>query len=162
MLQPSPGCCYCMPLLHNHLCAAKGCAFAPSLPPPPPNLPLIMPTCCNLQTHSCQLRLRVTVRYCACAVRACNSKMCVRLWRQFFIAEVTSNRILDWTSILQRKGQGGSKSFTEINILFVRYCVFYLPDQVKSEWLYVCGMNDHPSFFQRQRSELAPSRPPVS
>ena len=60
----------------------------------------------------------------------------------FFIAEVTSNRILDWTSILQRKGQGGSKRFTEINILFMIYWAFYLPDQAKSEWL--CGMNDRP------------------
>ena len=96
------------------------------------------------------LRLQVTVCYCACAVRACNSEMCARLWRQFFIADLTSNRILDWTSILRRKGQGGSKGFTEINILFMRYCAFYLPDQAKSEWL--CGMNDHPSFFQWQRS----------
>ena len=82
------------------------------------------------------VRLRITV----------NSGMCARLWHQFFSAEVTSNRILHWISILQRKGQGGSKRFTEINILFVRYCVFYLPDQAKSEWL--CGMNDHHSFFR--------------
>ena len=94
-------------------------------------------------------RLRFTV----------NSEMCTRLWHQFFIAEVTSNRILDWT-ILRRKGQGGSNSFAEINILFVTYYAFYLPDQAKSEWL--CGMNDHLSFFQRQQSKLAPSRPPVS
>ena len=33
----------------------------------------------------------------------------MRLWRQIFSAEVTSNSILDWTSILQRKGQGGLK-----------------------------------------------------
>ena len=89
-----------------------------------------------------------------------NSGMSGRLWRQFFIAEVTSDHILDWISILRRKGQGGSKSITEINILFVRYCAFYLPDRAKSEWL--CGMNNHHSIFQRQRSELAPSRPPVS
>ena len=79
-----------------------------------------------------------------------NSGMCTRLWCQFFITEVTSNRILDWTSILRRKGQGGSKSFTEINILFVRfrYCMFNLPGWAKSEWL--CGMNDHQSFFKWQ------------
>ena len=83
-----------------------------------------------------------------------NSGMCARLWRQFFIAEVTSNHILDWISILQRKGHGGSKRFTEINILFVRYWAFYLPDRAKSEWL--CGMNDHHSVFQRR------SEPPSS
>ena len=88
------------------------------------------------------VRLRFTV----------NSEMCARLWRQFFIAEAST---LDWNSILQRKGQSGSKSFTEINILFMRYCAFYLPDKAKSKWL--CGMNDHPSFFptaaKRTRSE---------
>ena len=104
----------------------------------------------SLQLRMRGARLRFTV----------NSEMCARFWRQFFIAELTSNRISDWISILRRKGQGGSKSFTEINILFVRYCAFYLPDLAKSEWL--CGMNDHHSFFQRQRSEVAPSRPPVS
>ena len=32
--QPSPGCCCCNPLLHNHLCAAKGgCIFTPLTPP---------------------------------------------------------------------------------------------------------------------------------
>ena len=96
-------------------------------------------------------------------MRACGLQSTVECVRNFgvnfFIAEVTSNCILDWTSILQRKGQGSSKRFTEINILFVRYCAFYLPDQAKSEWF--CGMNDHHSFFQWQRSELIPS-PPVS
>ena len=53
---------------------------------------------------------------------------CMRLWRQDFIAEVTSNRILDWTSILRRKGQGSVKTFTEKNFLFVIYCAFYLSD----------------------------------
>ena len=104
----------------------------------------------GLQLRMRGARLRFTV----------NSELCARLWRQFFIAELTSNRISDWISILRRKGQGGSKSFTEINILFVRYCAFYLPDLAKSEWL--CGMNDHHSFFQQQRSEVAPSRPLVS
>ena len=56
---------------------------------------------------------------CTCGFTV-NSGMCVRLRRQFFITEVTPNRILDWISILRRKGQGGSKCFTEINILFVR------------------------------------------
>ena len=78
----------------------------------------------------------------------------------FFITEVTSNRILDWTSILQRKGQGSSKRFTQINILFVRYCVFYLPDWAKSGWL--CNMNDHHSFFQWQQSKPTLSCHPVS
>ena len=105
--------------------------------------------------YSLQLRMRG-----ACLRFTVNSEMCARLWRQFFIAELTSNRILDWISILRRKGLGGSKSFTDINILFVRYCAFYLPDLAKSEWL--CGTNDHHSFFEWQRSEVAPSRPPVS
>ena len=112
----------------------------------------------------CALRLRVTVCYCECVVRTCGLQSTVKYVRDFgvnfFIAEVTSNCILDWTSILQRKGQGGSKSFTEINILFMRYCAFYLPDLAKSEWL--CGMNAHHLFFQRQRREVAPSHPPVS
>ena len=52
-----------------------------------------------------QLRLRVTVCYCACAVRACNSEMCARLWRQFFfIAEVTSNR---WNGLQFYKERAG-------------------------------------------------------
>ena len=101
----------------------------------------------SLLLRMCGVHLRFTV----------TSGMCGQLWRQFFfIAEVTSNRILDWTSILRRKGQSGSKCFTELNILFVRYCAFYLPDRAKSEWL--CDMNDHHSFFRR----LAPSCPPVS
>ena len=70
------------------------------------------------------LRLRVTVCYCACAVCACGLQSTVEgvhdFGVNFFIAEVTSNRILEWISILRRKGQGSSKSFTEINILFVR------------------------------------------
>ena len=111
----------------------------------------------NLKVTGYSLQLRMRGARLQLSV---NSEMCARLWRQFFIAELTSNRILDWISILRRKEQGGSKSFTEINILFVRYCAFYLPDLAKSEWL--CGMNDHHSFFQRQRSEVAPSRPPVS
>ena len=37
MPQPSPGCCCCMPLLHNHLCAAKGgCICTPLTPLNPP------------------------------------------------------------------------------------------------------------------------------
>ena len=75
----------------------------------------------SLLLRMCGARLRFTI----------SSEMCARLWRQFFIAEVTSH-ILDCTSILRRKGQGGSKSFTEINILFVRYCAFYLPDLAKA------------------------------
>ena len=114
------------------------------------SIKLLKVTGYSLQLRMRGARLRFTV----------NSEMCVRLWHQFFIAELTSNRISDWISILRRKGLGGSKSFTEINILFVRYCAFYLPDLAKSEWL--CGMNDHHSFFQRQRSEVTPSRPPVS
>ena len=106
----------------------------------------IMVTGYSLLLRMRDVRLRFTV----------NSGMCAQLWLNFFIAEA---RTFDWTSILRRKGQGGSKRFTEINILFVRYCAFYMPDQAKSEWL--CGMNDHHSFFQWQRSELAPNRPPV-
>ena len=51
--------------------------------------------------YSLQLRMRGTrLRF------TVNSEMCARLWRQFFIAELTSNRILDWISILRRKGRG--------------------------------------------------------
>ena len=90
---------------------------------------------CRVQSGNLQPRLKVTgysLLLRMCGVRLCftvNSGMyymCARLWRQLFIAEVTSNRILDWISILRRMGLGSSKSFTAINILFVRYCVFYV------------------------------------
>ena len=55
-----------------------------------------------------ELRLRVTVCYCACAVRACNSEMCAQLWRQFFIAEVTSN-CMDFNCT--KKGAGRFETF---------------------------------------------------
>ena len=45
-------------------------------------------------------RLRFTV----------NSEMCVRLWRQFFIAELTSNRILDWIfQFYEERGRAARK-----------------------------------------------------
>ena len=137
---------------HNYVIGVVLCSRPEGVVRRGQSIPLLV---VKVAGYSLQLRMRgVRLRF------TVNSEMCVRLWRQFFIAELTSNRISDWISILRRKGQGGSKSFTEINILFVRYCAFYLPDLVKSEWL--CGMNDHHSFFQRQRSEVAPSRSPVS
>ena len=110
------------------------------------------------------LRLRVTVCYCACAVCACGLQSTVECVHNFgvnvFIDEVTSNRILDWISILWRKGQGGSKSFTEINTLFARYCAFYLPDWAKSEWL--CCIYERPSLVFSTAAKRTSSEPPSS
>ena len=67
-------------------------------------------TGCSLLLHMRGMRLQFTVNSGMCAVSILSLKY-----------NVTSNLLLDWTSILQRKGQDGSKRFTETNILFMRY-----------------------------------------
>ena len=63
-------------------------------------------TGCSLLLHMRGMRLQFTVNSGMCAVS---------------ILSLKYNVTLDWTSILQRKGQDGSKRFTETNILFMRY-----------------------------------------